>query len=163
MSAFVHGSDHVDLLVSALHLWFREITWYVPEGTTDRVSRDWTGRPFRHPRDLTGTELGQLLIWENVRSVKNRYGDSVDDNEMGEYAALIANYVHRPVLGVDPLTVYVAASSMIYQSCEHEGWKESEACEILDGLQRAAIRHIAGYDAAASRGWCWTRSQKSVA
>jgi hypothetical protein len=94
----------------------------------------------------------KMLRAENVRSLVHRYPD--DAKEFGDLAVL--HYPPTLAFQTDPTPVEVLKTihCLDYQSCEHDGWPDSEACAFLRSLERAMIRELPGYDNAA--GWDWT-------
>ncbi len=114
--------------------------------------------PFEEARTLCrearydeGARIGQFLIDENLRSVRYRY-DTASDNLPGpaepywtepyEYAPLRAERVST-VQALKALDCYE------YQSCEHPGWRTSEAFQFCEALRQKLIRALPGYDEAA--------------
>jgi hypothetical protein len=154
MSAFVVSNKHIHLLVHA--------AMYGPCGTR----RTWHTFSYYHrtpsePAGNSGTQhtvrpgdfdaadkLGQLLLGENVKSVNHRYPSDHDRPADGDYSALYRFGRSPRVSAVD---VLVALDSYEYQSCEHPGWRTSEAHSFTDALRRALIGHLPGY----SESNCW--------
>lgn len=86
--------------------------------------------------------IAQLIHAENVRSVSCRYPGR----------ALTEVYRYRLEshgVRMAPIQVIRAAHCLEYQSCECEGWQETEACAALVGLVDAAVRALPGYEQAA--------------
>lgn len=107
-----------------------------------------------HPNENTF----KMLLEENLNSLRARYGDEIDADE-GKFsasyrfepidpAALIERVYterrslaqHYPAVS-QPVTpdriaaqVRQSAKSYDYQSCEHDGWPQSEACRIVSKL-----------------------------
>lgn len=102
--------------------------------------------------DLEAARAGQMLWNENVRSVRHRYPDSapgelpggIEDGECGYL------YEHRPWRDPqwNPVQVLKAIACLEYQSCEHQGWPDSEAFSFLEALRHRAICRLPGWDAA---------------
>jgi hypothetical protein len=83
--------------------------------------------------------VGQMLWSENFLSVNARYAEK----------ALPPPYRFTRFLGaVDAVGVLKAIQSLQYQSCEHDGWKDSKAASFLDDLTRATVCTLPGYNAA---------------
>ena len=84
--------------------------------------------------------IGEMLHAENVASVNYRYGEStVSKFAMCEWAAF------QPFSQVQILK---AARCLRYQSCEHPGWQESDACKIVQAIISHAAHSLPGYEAA---------------
>lgn len=157
MSAFVHGQDHLDLLVTALARY--EVTAYKPadpNNATLGVNKFFDGR-------LAGVEelnaAGQMLLDENIASYDHRYPGQAEADDVED-----PPYVHRwlpltaAALGHDPaLVVLIAAKSYQYNACEHPGWDDSDAKRLTDALTANAITKLVGYDKAAAVGWTYRR------
>ena len=130
MSAFVVDTDTIDYLVTAARLWRLAADGYLPDAT----------------RDLTDSELGKILLDENVRSVNHRYRET-------ETAPA---YVYRPVpvVAIDAAAVLKSVQCVDYQSCETDDWETTLAYRVLKAIESGAIAHLPGYGAAP---WGWTR------
>jgi hypothetical protein len=83
--------------------------------------------------------IGEMLHAENVLSVNYRYNESTIPNfEMCEWAAF------HPFSHVQ---IIKAARCLDYQSCEHPGWQQSDACKLLQVLiGDDTTRNLPGYD-----------------
>jgi hypothetical protein len=112
--------------------------------------------------EITADELGFILWAENVASVSYRYPDDTPETlpgtmvqtEAGMVAECTQGYKFERMFGRQPTAVEALKliACLDYQSCEHEGWKDSEAFRILEGLKDALINQLAGYSAAS---WEW--------
>jgi hypothetical protein len=49
---------------------------------------------------------------------------------------------------IDPVQVIKACDCYEYQSCEHDGWADSEACRFITSLRKGAAHALPGYDGA---------------
>lgn len=151
MSASMLPKTHIDVLVTAGLRYANArrgpLMWFWPDidAETDRGS--WTSAEHREQvrqrrRDLTretAGRVGAVLLAENRRSVDHRY----DEGEWEE------PYLFEPVPGwPDPVIVLSAIACYEYQSCEHPGWRTSEAHAFCQALQARAIRLLPGYDEA---------------
>lgn len=116
MSAFNVGMRHIDYLVAAAIRY--EATWGPDYHTI--VDPD---------------QVGAMLIDANTSSVNYRYRDN---NEPAPYA-------FRPVIDLAPIQVLKAVRCFEYQSCEHKGWKDSEAWNFCQVLTVRAIEALPGY------------------
>jgi hypothetical protein len=116
MSAFMCSDRHISTLVNAA------TTYSIP-------LPDNCGTP---------KALFHLLSRENVLSLIARYGESKEFREVGHRLA------STPTLS--PIAVIKLARAYDYQSCEHDGWKNSVAqLWIDDQLIPALLPRIPGY------------------
>jgi hypothetical protein len=151
MSAFMVDTVHIDAMLTAgLHLPARRqsrLTWYWPDldAATDRGI--WTAAELMVHADQRRHELttdtagrvGAMLLAENRRSVDHRY----DEQELEE------PYLFTRLAGTpDPVVVLKAIDCYEYQSCEHPGWRFSEAQPFCQALRALTIGHLPGYDRA---------------
>lgn len=132
MSAFLCGKDHIDLLVSnCADQWFYNGAWVTLHDT---------------PR----TEIGRILIAENITSLYTRYTDEW-------WGTWHKDYVHTPVTDpVSPEQIVKACHCLSYQSCEHDGWARSQAYAIVNATREHYIREI--LNRFPDLQWEWTRS-----
>lgn len=89
---------------------------------------------------LTRKELGQLLLDENIRSLKARYGDrhGVIESETRFRMEL----VEYP----DPVAAIKLINSYQYQACESDDWEQTEAYKVSEAIKDGLTRHLPGYD-----------------
>ena len=111
MSAWLVSKLHIDYLVTAV---------IAAELSTD-----------------TPDEIGRKLWRECLLSVASRYPDDEDGSRPGpadfqDSDVLTYTWTETPVLSGGALGKTVACYR--YQSCEHEGWDNSEACELTAKL-----------------------------
>jgi hypothetical protein len=86
-------------------------------------------------------QIGVMLQAENVKSVNYRYGEATEpDFEICEWAAF-----H----GFSEVQILKAAHCLSYQSCEHPGWEESDACKLLESIIGETPADMSGYEEAA--------------
>lgn len=175
MSAFIVSKAHIDAMVSAglTYSSYGPLKWANDQGIHDG------SRKLDH---TTADQVGRMLWAENVASVDHRYSpagrevyygkgwengpefslpgtftretipgtaETIDVPEyayLDEYRHERAGRVPTPVETLSILACYE------YQSCEHDGWAESEAKRFCEALQGAAIRALPGYDDAP---WEW--------
>ncbi|APW64322.1 hypothetical protein [Paludisphaera borealis] len=84
--------------------------------------------------------IGQMLHAENVASVNFRYQEATTpDFRLCEWAAF------HPFSRVQMVK---AASCLDYQSCEHPGWKASDACKLLAAIIAGEGHGMPGYEEA---------------
>jgi hypothetical protein len=86
-------------------------------------------------------QIGELLHAENVKSVNCRYGETTKpDFAMCAWAAFHA---------FSRVQIVKAARCLEYQSCEHPGWAQSDACKVVDAIIGDYIsRDVPGWDEA---------------
>ena len=118
MSAWLVSKKHIDVLVHA-----RSISkfWDVPEN------------------EMTDTELGKMLWRENMLSLEARYDDRIDDD-------LLEGYSYSEPKQFPIVNILKAIHCYEYQSCEHEGWKNSAAHNYCKLIHHALISYLPGYD-----------------
>lgn len=144
MSAFFVGAAHVNAILSFVNTRLRGHGMPCPDG----VDRD-TGDVRRL------TEIGKALLAENIASLRYRYPDSwaeqVDIDVNGFEFRFDAHFCSR--MGTNlPIAVCKLCDCYDYQSCEHDGWKESFAKRFSDYVRGAAFREAPGY---ASAPWVY--------
>ncbi len=91
--------------------------------------------------------IGQMLASENIESVWHRYpDDKTIDGLPGpiDKSDLMA-YRYEPGKRLSIVDGLVALSGYEYQSCEHPGWKTSEAYRYVDWLRGMLIHRLPGY------------------
>lgn len=85
---------------------------------------------------MPATDIGRILMAENVRSVTARYGESkLGTDETGAADA----YTFRPVVDLRPEWVVSSAACLNYQSCETEDWERTVAHAIMSAIRESAI------------------------
>lgn len=98
-----------------------------------------------HRQYCSPSELGRMLLEENVKSVNYRYSSAgrasyygpdhgLEDDDT-EYDVEF-EYVD-PRKDLTPGAVFRAIDCLDYQSCEHPGWRSSEAFSFLRSLRKA--------------------------
>lgn len=120
MSAWLVSKAHIDLLATYAH----------EEGLT-------------FGEMLDPQKIGEMLWAENVASLDARYPGRYMDDEL---RAEVAGYVYAPA---HTATLYAgnvwnAARCLDYRSCEHEGWRASTACALVDAIEAHALAAAGG-------------------
>jgi hypothetical protein len=125
MSAFVVSKRHIDAMVTAAldGRHGMNLTWFGADGTRHEVTL------------ATATETGAMLWATNVESVNYRY----NDNEP------LLDYSFESH-DVPPVWVLKAIDCYEYQSCEHDGWKGSDASLFAEALRRHVVGMLPGYE-----------------
>ena len=143
MSAFLMDSGDFDLIASA-HI-------FLANGSGHRTYQSFN-RQHRLPLDPIGggKAVRSLLIEENWRSVEHLYGEGADRNR---YQALLAAPWDFDVNLPDTAIIAKIIHCYVYQSCEHEGWKESSACDLIRRLETRLLERLPGYQEAPWGGY----------
>ena len=146
MSAYLCDKNHFVYLVAAAmshNIARHTVSWHWGAGATQRGE-------LRCADFETAADVANMLIRENLASVSFRYaGDKTSDTlpSAGDCSAVTVADFHTFYEFV-PVQVLKAINCLDYQSCEHDGWRASEARAFLNALQSAAIHSLPGYEAA---------------
>jgi hypothetical protein len=135
MSAYI--VDHAT--IHAIITWARRICISVP---------NLDGSPRWAPlNDLDPSEVGQLLLNENVKSVNHRYRakDVPPAYAFREVHAIKRGNCNHILSAID---IIKCCNCLEYQSCEHPGWERSWAKRFLDHVVDSSFPQLPGYDAA---------------
>ena len=133
MSCYQVSDLHINVLVS----WAADICG------SNMVSYYWKQRGRREKIRGDEKRIASVLFAENVRSVNARY-QGIDKAHGFKFKRVSFGY--SPISAVE---IIKACHGYAYQACEADGWEQSEAFAILDGIQDAAMRALPGYDEAA--------------
>lgn len=158
MSAFMVDKIHIDLLVKT--------AIEGPKESNPRRPSSWHtvyyGNPTRRADYLAADMLGDMLIMENLASIHARYVDTICNSKA--VPGPIEHYWETPYThdrrGNRRLTVVEALKAIRcyeYQSCEHPGWKDSDAASFCDSMTRQLIACLPGYEDAP-----WELSEEPV-
>jgi hypothetical protein len=144
MSAFVVGKEHINAMLLAALSTRYDLSWE-HDGQYRKLTSDMLN------------EVGQMLLDENVTSVRYRYEDNEDttianlpDKTNAEW--LIPFKYSPPSKGPTTIEAIKLVNCYTYQSCEHPGWKTSEARTFCRALVANLICQLPGYDEAP---WEW--------
>lgn len=157
MSAFIVGKPHIDALVhaAAAHRVGEHhsgMSWYHFTVTDDQgwpadMRRYEVGYSDQESQD----ECGRMLWAENLRSIEYRYPDTID-NQMypgpGGFLGWpdVEQYTCKGLRQApDPVAILKAIECYEYQSCEHPGWRTSNAQAFCENLRRKMIVALPGY------------------
>lgn len=157
MSAYVVDPRTIDYLVAwaqrkqrdGLRARVRTADTAIPEEIQHavKVYGDWT---VIHLDQLTPTDMGRILMAENVRSVRSRYPHESADNIPGPCdQRRVWSYTFQPV-PLDSLRaswVVRSCDCLDYQSCETDDWRETLAHAIVEAIRESAITVLVGDDA----------------
>lgn len=168
MSAFVVDKAHIDAMVRAGLMYSRfGLRWFAVEYGSDEFDLQRDTRQLEHG---TADQVGGMLVAENVVSVAHRYspagriGEGWEDN-LDLPGPVDKYYVERysyPVMGgrvPSPVEALKLIDCYEYQSCEHDGWRDSEAKRFCEALRSALIGALPGYEDAP---WEWRSDAPSV-
>ena len=151
MSAWIVDREHIDVLivaglrgprgqaVSPDSAW-HALRWFDAEPDV-RNGLDWYQEHRRELTAMSADDVGRMLWLENVASVAHRYPNDGPNDRPGprdfcDADAEIYSYRdpgYRPSAGEILQTI----GCYVYQSCEHPGWRSSEARQFCDALQDA--------------------------
>lgn len=138
MSAFLVGHDHIDALLTFA---VEKRVSYWNKDTDSRVEI----------RRENATEIGRILIAENVRSIQCRYPDDDGEDDTASY------YFTRWVEPVSGVAILKGCSCFDYQACETSDYETTLAHTIVDAIRHHAIYDVPGWDNAP--GWEFRRER----
>lgn len=143
MSAFIVDHAHIDVMIDVAKQFagapYCRLRWV-------------HANPMRMTRidEVDETILGRMLLSENARSVADRYRE-------GQHPVALTYRYRRTHRIFTPAEALKAVDCYRYQSCEHDDWKESEACAFSEALYRQIVRlAIPQCD---DDPWAWTDAQ----
>ncbi len=147
MSAYVVDRSHILFLIFAAESaasnqsafrWFHAGQWH-------ELKRNDTPR---------AVAVANMLWAECVKSVSHRYPSDKPDELPGpineNYLVTAKDFEIAPAswVTVSEPQIFKSLHCYEYQSCEHDGWKTSEAHAFCRALESATIRGLAGYEEA---------------
>jgi hypothetical protein len=129
-----------------------ELSWWTTSMQRVREQLNGGDRYDQFRRKLgydNATEVGQMLLIENVRSLNYRYDLDHDGEEKAkeliDYTLQVDEYVYPPGGWIYRLTasdVFGCISNYEYQACEHPEWEDSEAHSFCLNLQHRLLRGL---------------------
>ena len=158
MSAYICNPRHVDYLVAYAHRYRRQgnaphVTLRegeretLPEAAQAAIrpgNVEWQSPDTLMLGELSADVLGQVLMTENVRSVRYRYPNEGDDTLPGPCdQSRIFQYTFRPIpndLRSD--WALSACRGWKYQSCETPDHADTLAWRIVEAIEQQAIRAL---------------------
>ncbi len=170
MSAFIVSRHHIDALVAVAlfgptgvpispHTAWHPVSWFDTEPPPG-AGMTWC-QEHRHTAELQDAHrIGEMLVLENVRSVNHRYPDTGTlpgpNDELAEWATAYDTPLTALRRGRRPTAVEALklVDCYEYQSCEHDGWRTSQARRFCDALRSRVVGFLPGYDEAP---WEWTQ------
>lgn len=178
MSAYVVDKRDIDLLVrAALDARPEAMSWWRVDEAGEYAGWRELSRHAESKTDddykayYTPSQLGQILVSENVRSVSHRYSEpgrttyygsdvaaEMDDldADLGELPGPCDAYYMGPYIYSDPGheptpgEVFSLIDCLDYQSCEHDEWRQSEAFAFLTALRKAYCDRVVEIEAMAA-------------
>lgn len=140
MSAYIVEKEHILYLVSAglsrlISPHQGPLTWYHDDQHYGLPAGDYK----------RAAEVANMLWQENAKSYIARYPQHARDAEL---SAITARDFSMTFAGhsFDPAQIFKSCDCYEYQSCEHEGWKASEAHSFIQRLRKAAWSALPGYE-----------------
>lgn len=146
MSAFVVDKAHINAMIDAgLRTRYQPMRWYTKG---KEMSSSLT--------EANASEVGQMLLEECIKSVAYRYeGSDIPDLPGRSDAEYIIPFQYKHFANPPtPVEILKIISCYEYQSCEHPGWKGSEAYAYCQVLRHSTIVLLPGYDEAP---WGWEK------
>lgn len=138
MSAFFVGTDHIDAILSVLHLDARCDGIPLPDGNYGRSNNS-----------THLTEIGRALLAENIKSLQARYRSDWQEMvnvDVNEYRFRFDfDFAGKPNAIIALIKLL---DCLDYQSCEHDGWSESYAKRFVNWATAWATHKLPGYEAA---------------
>lgn len=147
MSAYIVEKNHILYLLAAaesrsVRQNYGPLSWYHNDEHHSLASGDYE----------RAADVGNMLWRENMESVGFRYqGESsatLPGPRFGDSVITTIDVGRVLWNRIDPAQVLKACDCYEYQSCEHPGWKQSEAKAFIGALRRAAWHALPGYEAA---------------
>ena len=145
VSAYIVNRQTIDALVSLAFDGPADVRPVSPDAV-------WYARSYLET-DRDGT--GQLLIDENVRSVRYRYPDSGEDlpGPLFHYWAADPYTYTRPARRPNVVEGLKLCDGFSYQACECPDYRDTRAGELVERIRSALIHCLPGYDAAPWADW----------
>lgn len=143
MSAFLMGGDDIDLLTSA----------HFALGGNRSPWKSFHDRQGLAANPTEGARLVRNLLLEaNWDSLGALYEDRRD--MWADAYEKLKKEPYRMILFLPAASTIAAVSECyVYQSCEHTGWAESIACQIIARIQKLLLHELPGYEDAPWGGW----------
>jgi hypothetical protein len=146
MSAWIVSKAHIDALVSAAMFAARDnggsFRWYDTNG----------GHEITYTETMKASEIGMMLWGENLASINSRYPDTIEYETACpgpcdfEGSISVAGYSFKRTPRLAAVVILKQIACYEYQSCEHEGWKTSQAKAFCDSLTASMINSLPGYN-----------------
>lgn len=146
MSAYICNPEHIGVLAA-----------YAALNKCELHQWEYRGRLVE-----TAQRVAKELTRENIRSVAHRYPNAGDDlpgpnlkpTDIEEAAAIYAAYFVANPQRLTPVQVLSLCAGYVYQACECDDWRTTDAELQVERIQNAAIRSLPGY---ADADWSFDR------
>jgi len=145
MSAYIVNREVIDVLMALAFYGPTDCRAAAPDAV-------WSVRCYLETdRDVTG----QLLIDEDVRSVRHRYPDRGEDlpGPLDHYWAAGPYTYSRPARRPTVVEGLRLCDGFAYQACKCSGHRDTKAGELVERIRSALIQCLPGYDAAPWAYW----------
>ena len=116
MSAWILSDIHINAILTA----YKE-TWKYRHCSKEHKDLE--------PSEKDLTTLGQMLVDENYKSINCRYEEKTEAR----------TFKFKKTKLYSPIQIWVFIDCYEYQTCEHEGWKTSDAKKFLDKIREEII------------------------
>lgn len=97
-------------------------------------------------------EVANMLVRENLASLAYRYPEDKTSATLPgpneSFSITERDFENAGGIEIDPVQLLKSIKCLEYQSCEHPGWKTSEAHAFCKRLESAAINSLTGYSKA---------------
>lgn len=123
MSAFLCNDQHINAMIRF--------------GLTQNDTGPLAFRFGGHWKNYVTHESAQVLVDQNYRALKTRYGDNGKPHRIN-YSPFDPIY--------SPVEIIKACNCYNYQACETEDYKETQAAAIIKAIRELAIKNLPGYD-----------------
>lgn len=149
MSAYIVSRQHIAFLVTAAivasesRVNYHSFSFY-SRTRSERVT-------LRSGDRKLAAELANMLWRENIASVSHRYPNESSatlPGPVGENFVFTESDFRARAGAPAPVAVFKSIRCFEYQSCEHPGWRDSDACAFCESLVDAYIERLPGYEAA---------------
>jgi hypothetical protein len=139
----------------------RHIVYLVAAALSSRISNPRLHSSFtyhcngkRHGLSLgdfdAAADFANMLWRENIKSVAHRYPNESSATLPGpvdeDFNVRPNDFRREKFSTFEPAQVFKAIDCYEYQSCEHEGWEQSEAFAFCDALRQRTCCAVFGYE-----------------
>jgi hypothetical protein len=137
MSAEIVERETIQYIITAIEAFGNSFGYY--------YNNDWHYPKTNEERQV----IGQRLWDTNILSVKVRYNNIKDIRDLPGPCGENYIFKYKPCkISFNPIQIIKTCRYYSYQTCEFEGWEESEAKAIIDVLIDLAITKLPGYEQA---------------
>lgn len=131
MSAFIMPEEELNTIVS----------YFIHARQTVHGEGAWLkiGERYNYLNTETAPEVAKILMDENIRSVRYRYGEDEQMSYDSDYTFQYDPTAHKRPVG----NIIGALDCLEYQSCETDDYHQSNAWDIMNGLRKHLLKVIA--------------------